>query len=134
VESNEAASSGQEARRPVVARRVLVRYRVMAYTTAVLLIVLVFVGIPLQVFAGQLIVVKVVGTLHGYLYLIYLAVALDLTLKLRVPVGRMLLVLLAGTVPFCAFVAERWLTRLYDRSVGLAPDVAPSVSGDQSGR
>jgi integral membrane protein len=89
----------------------------MAYTTAVLLIVLVFVGIPLQVWGGDAIVARVVGTIHGYLYLVYLVVAFDLTRKLRVPLGWMLLVLLAGTVPFCAFVAERKLTKLYDRSV-----------------
>ena len=100
----------------MVNHRVLVRYRVMAYTTAVLLIVLVFVGIPLQVWAGNAIVARVVGTLHGYLYLVYLAVAFDLTRKLRVPLGWMLLVLLAGTIPFCAFVAERKLTKLYDRT------------------
>jgi integral membrane protein len=128
---NDAESTGRGVDHRVVARRVLIRYRVMAYTTAVLLIVLVFVGIPLQVFAGQPDVVKVVGTLHGYLYLVYLWVALDLTRKLRVPLGPMLLVLLAGTVPFCAFVAERWLTRRYERSAGPAPDVAVV---DQTGR
>jgi integral membrane protein len=118
----------------VVDRRVLIRYRVFAYTTAVFLIVLVFVGIPLQAWAGESGVAKVVGTIHGYLYLVYLAVAFDLTRKLRVPLGRMLLVLLAGTVPFCAIVAERKLTKLYERSVSpvsSAPEVGAGVSGDQ---
>jgi integral membrane protein len=111
----------------VVAHRVLVRYRVMAYTTAVLLIVLVFVGIPLQVWAHHSIVAKVVGTIHGYLYLVYLAAAYDLTRKLRIPLGWMLLVLLAGTVPFCAFVAERKLTKVYDRQT-LSP-TGPAPTG-----
>ncbi len=117
----------------VVDRRVLVRYRVMAYTTAVLLIVLVFVAIPLQFAAGEPDVAKVVGTLHGYLYLVYLGVALDLTRKLRVPIGWMILVLLAGTVPFCAFVAERKLTRRYERSTAPTPGVGAAV-GDQMRR
>jgi integral membrane protein len=117
----------------VVDRRVLVRYRVMAYTTAVLLIVLVFVAIPLQFAAGEPDVAKVVGTLHGYLYLVYLGVALDLTRKLRVPIGWMILVLLAGTVPFCAFVAERKLTRCYERSKVPTPGVGAAV-GDQMRR
>jgi len=118
----------------VVDRRVLVRYRFMAYTTAVLLIVLVFVAIPLQFAAGKPEAARVVGTLHGYLYLVYLGVALDLTRKLRVPLGWMLLVLLAGTVPFCAFVAERKLTKLYDRSVAPARALGHVVTGDQTGR
>jgi integral membrane protein len=117
----------------VVNRRVLIRYRVMAYTTAVLLIILVFVAIPLQFAAGQPDVAKVVGTLHGYLYLVYLGVAFDLTRKMRIPLGWMLLVLLAGTVPFCAFVAERKLTKLYDRSVDRTPTVGAFPTVDQTG-
>lgn len=118
---------------PVVSRGVLIRYRVMAYTTAVLLIILVFVAIPLQFAAGKPEAARVVGTLHGYLYLVYLGVALDLTRKLRVPLGWMLLVLLAGTVPFCAFVAERKLTKLYDRLEVQIP-AASVASDDQTGR
>jgi integral membrane protein len=105
-------------------RRVLLRYRVMAYTTAVLLIVLVFVGIPLQIWDHQLLVVKVVGTLHGYLYIVYLIVAFDFTRKMRVPLPLMILVLLAGTVPFAAIVAERLLTRRYNTVVAARPPTA----------
>lgn len=99
------------------AHAALVRYRVMAYTTAVLLIVLVFVGVPLQVWDHDLWVVRIVGTAHGYLYLVYLLIAFDFTRRLRVPLLRMILVLLAGTVPFCAIVAERLLTRRYENMV-----------------
>ena len=109
-------------------RRVLARYRVLAYTTAVLLIVLVFVGIPLQVWAHDLWVVRIVGTMHGYLYLVYLVVAFEFTRRLRVPLGWMILVLLAGTVPFCAIVAERLLTRRYERMAGEGDPSALSPS------
>lgn len=107
-------------------RRVLRRYRVMAYTTAVLLIVLVFVGIPLQVWEHNLWVVRIVGTMHGYLYLVYLLVAFDFTRRLRVPLLWMVAVLLAGTIPFCAIVAERLLTRRFDRLSG--DELAPALS------
>jgi integral membrane protein len=87
----------------------------MAYTTAVLLIVLVFVGIPLQVAASSPQVVNVVGTIHGFCYIVYLFTAFDLTRRLRLKLWKMVLVLLAGTVPFCAIVAERLLTRMCER-------------------
>jgi integral membrane protein len=99
-------------------RRALTRYRVLAYTTAVLLIVLVFVGVPLQVWDHDLWVVRVVGTMHGYLYIVYLLIAFEFTRRLRVPLLWTVLVLLAGTIPFCAIVAERLLTRRYQRMVG----------------
>ena len=92
----------------------------MAFTTATLLIVLVFVGIPLQFAAGRPGVVNVVGTMHGFLYLVYLYTAFELSLRLRIPKWQMALVLLAGTVPFCAFVAERKLTKRYE-SAGQVP-------------
>lgn len=109
----------------------MVAYRVMAFTTAVLLIVLVFVGIPLQVAAGHPQVVNVVGTTHGFLYIVYLVVAFALTWRLRVPKGRMLLVLLAGTVPFCAFVAERKMTRRFEVATGVS-SVAAGVGVEQA--
>jgi integral membrane protein len=110
-------------------RGALTRYRVLAYTTAVLLIVLVFVGVPLQVWDNDLWVVRIVGTMHGYLYLVYLLVAFEFTRRLRVSLLWMVLVLLAGTIPFCAIVAERLLTRRYDRMVsGLDPvAVIPAI-------
>jgi len=110
-------------------RRLLVAYRTLAYTTAVFLIVLVFVGIPLQVAAHQKAVVEVVGTLHGFLYLVYLFVAFEFTRRLRIPLWQMVLVLLAGTVPFCAFVAERKLTRVFDRRFELPAPAESSAGG-----
>jgi len=91
------------------------RYRIMAYVTGVVLIVLCFVGIPLQVFAHNAVVANDVGTAHGILYLIYLGAAYLMTrqvgMKLASP--QTVLVLLAGTIPVLTFVVERWVTRRY---------------------
>jgi integral membrane protein len=101
----------------------LLRYRVLAWTVGVGLVVLVFVGIPLQIWADNDKVVAVVGTAHGYLYLIYLAVTADLGLRLRWPLVRMLLIAIAGTVPFCSFIAERKVTqRVRAESAGVSAD------------
>ena len=58
-----------------------------------------------------------VGTLHGFLYIVYLFVAFQLTRTLHIPVFRTILVLIAGTVPFGAIIAERRLTSEYSRQV-----------------
>lgn len=47
---------------------------------------------------------------HGWLYLIYVLSAFDLWMRTRLPFVRMLGVVLAGTIPFMSFVAERWVT------------------------
>jgi integral membrane protein len=46
---------------------------------------------------------------HGWLYLLYVIASVDLWLRTRLPFGRMLLVVLAGTVPAMSFVAEHWV-------------------------
>jgi integral membrane protein len=90
----------------------VLRYRVMAYVTGVVLIVLCFVGIPLQV-AGHPAVANDVGVLHGILYIIYLVVAWILARKLRLATKPTVLMLLAGTVPVMTFIVERWITRRF---------------------
>jgi integral membrane protein len=94
-------------------RAAVLRYRVMAYVTGAVLIVLCFVGIPLQVAAGSTVVVNDVGTLHGLLYIIYLVFAYLLARRLRLAMGPTLLMLAAGTIPVLTFVVERWVTHRY---------------------
>lgn len=89
----------------------LTRYRIMAYVVGVGLLILVVVAVPLKYLADKSALVAVVGPIHGFLYVVYLLTALDLAVRCRWPLGRTALVLLAGTVPFLSFVAERWVTR-----------------------
>jgi len=97
----------------------VLRYRVMAYVTGVVLIILCFVGIPLQI-AGYPAVANDVGVLHGILYIIYLVCAWQLALRLRLAVKPTLIMLLAGTVPIMTFIVERWVTRRF---------IDPALSG-----
>jgi integral membrane protein len=90
----------------------VLRYRVMAYVTGVVLVVLCFVGIPLQI-AGHPQVANNVGVLHGILYIIYLVFAWILSRKLRLANGPTAIMLLAGTIPIMTFVVERWVTRRF---------------------
>src|SRR3954452_23689429 len=83
------------------------RYRVMAWVTGVLLLVLVFVAMPLKYFGDDDRLVRVVGVAHGWMYMVYLITALTLAYQARWRLGRTVLVLLAGTIPFASFVAER---------------------------
>ena len=55
----------------------------MAYITGVLIIVVCFVGIPLQVAAHNTFIVNDIGTVHGFLYIVYIVVAYMLAQKLQ---------------------------------------------------
>ncbi len=94
-------------------RSAALRYRVMAYITGVLIIVVCFIGIPLQVAANNTFIVNQIGTVHGFLYIVYIIVAYMLAQKLKMRLGPTLLLLLAGTVPIMTFFVERWMMRSY---------------------
>ena|SRR6202044_632819 len=106
-------------------RAAALRYRVMAYITGVLIIVVCFVGIPLQVAAHNTFIVNDIGTVHGVLYIIYIIFAYILSQKLKMKTGPTVLLLLAGTVPIMTFFVERWMQRAYI-APALAAESAPS--------
>jgi integral membrane protein len=105
---------------------VVTAYRIMAYVTGVVLMVLVFIGIPLQLAAHNLVIVKYVGTAHGILYIAYVVIAFAMTRVVGIPVAspRTVIILLAGTVPVLTFVVERWVTRRY-----ITPALAAAGAG-----
>jgi integral membrane protein len=87
-------------------RGALLRYRIMAYVVGTLLVVLVVVGVPLKYFGNNGIVVTLTGLPHGWLYMVLLITAYDLGRRVHWPWGRLLVIALAGTVPFLSFWAE----------------------------
>jgi integral membrane protein len=96
---------------PPKVRGAFIRYRVMAYVVGVMLLLLVAVAMPIKYIGHEDGPVAVIGTAHGFLYAIYLLAAFDLALRARWTAKGTVLVLLAGTIPFVSFVAERIVTR-----------------------
>ena len=105
--SGEAA---QAARAKIIgaARSALTRYRVMAYVTGVMLLLLV-VEILVKVFAGDEAVkyVKWIPFAHGWIYVVYLVTVVDLWSKMRWRFGRLAVMVLGGVVPVMSFLVEK---------------------------
>ena len=89
----------------------LQRYRVMANVVGVLLILLICVAVPLKYFGGMRGPVVVLGTAHGWLYALFFLSAVDLALRAKWSLKGSIATLIAGTIPFLSFVAERTVTR-----------------------
>ena len=112
----------------------LLRYQVMATIVGVLLVVLILVGVPLANFDGTSMwhvipstptiwlegstadqvgeaITGILGTLHGWLYMIFLVVAFLLARREGWGPGFTLTTLALGTVPILSFWAERRATR-----------------------
>lgn len=111
----------------------LIRYRMIAYLVGVVLILLVVVGMPLKYGWDQPIVVETVGPAHGFLYMVYLLASFDLGRRADWPLRRMLLLMLAGTVPFVSFYAERVATRQVRRTAPTADSEVPPAGAATAG-
>ena len=95
----------------------LLRFRVMAWITGVLLALMCVLGLPAKYVFG-ITDGGVVGALysigwiaHGWLYILYVAAGLDICFRMRFSVLRTLAVLLAGTIPFASFFADHYVAK-----------------------
>ena len=89
----------------------LQRYRVIANVVGVVLVVFLLVAVPLRYLGGEPRMSETISPVHGFLYVVYLGLTVDLARRAGWSVVRTLLVALAGTVPFLSFVVERRMTR-----------------------
>ena len=87
-------------------RAALVRYRVMAYTVGVLLIILMLFAVPMKYFGNDDRWVTWFGVPHGWLYMLLIITAIDLGRRVKWSLRNVVLIALAGTIPFLSFVAE----------------------------
>ncbi|HEY2723329.1 MAG TPA: DUF3817 domain-containing protein [Pseudonocardiaceae bacterium] len=90
-------------------------YRVLAYATGVLLIVVTVATVMNFGFGDDRL--GWTAVIHGYLYMVYLVSVVVLGTAMRWRPVRMLLVALAGTIPLMSFVAERSVTREVSRKL-----------------
>jgi integral membrane protein len=100
----------------------LTRYRIMAWIVGVMLIfVFLFAHVGHTSIVGyhtSVTVEKVIGPVHGALYIVYLFTVLQLWIVARLRLLMVALMVTAGWLPFTAFIAERWVTRHLDPASG----------------
>lgn len=88
------------------------RYRIMAWVTGVVLAALtvwLIVGYGFLDYANvesKPGLYSLLWMLHGWLYVVYLIVGVDLAFRVKYSVLRTIAILIAGTIPFASFFAE----------------------------
>ena len=110
----------------------LTRYRVMAYVVGVLLAVLVLVGLPLKYLGGDGRVVVWTGVPHGWLYMVLLITAYDLSRRVGWSIKWILMIMAAGTVPMLSFVAEHYATKDVRARLAAADAEAAASAGPRA--
>ena len=106
-------------------RGALLRYRVMAFVVGTTLL-LFCVAIVLKYVTKTIESDSLVAIAHGWLFMIYVLLGLDLGFRMRWSVGRLLLMTASGMVPFLSFYAEHKVTGWVRDELGTpsAPDAA----------
>lgn len=82
----------------------LLRYRVLAWTTGLWLLLLTAEIIAKYGFDAD--TPSWIAVVHGWVYFVYLLVTADLAVRVRWPIGRTIGTLLAGTIPLLSFYVE----------------------------
>lgn len=85
---------------------VLRNYRIMAWIVGVPLAVLILVAVPIKYIGGNGTPVGIIGIAHGWLYVIFIVMAVMLSVKRKWNVKRTAIVILCGTIPLLSFYTE----------------------------
>ena len=85
--------------------------RAVAILEGTSFVVLLLIAMPLKYLAGLPLAVRIVGALHGFLFLVFLLALLRAAVAHRWPARRILLALLASVVPFGMIPFDRSLRR-----------------------
>ena len=102
---SERASMSAEVKDVVAAEKALKFFKVMAFVVGVGLLILVLEMVLRYGFDNH--ALDWWPQPHGFIYMVYLAATANLGFKMGWGLGKMVLVMLAGVVPFLSFWAER---------------------------
>jgi integral membrane protein len=97
-------------------KRIIHRLRMVGLGEGASLLILLGVAMPLKYAAGRPEAVSVAGAAHGVLFLLYLAMLTHAWMALRWPFARVVLLVVAGVMPFGTIIADAWLRR-YEAAV-----------------
>ena len=92
------------------------RFRFMALVAGVMSLLLWFVDLPVVYLFNNpdwKAAVAWIPFVHGWIYLAYVLVALQFSVKVNWPIKKIVWLLLAGTLPFASIAAERRVVRQY---------------------
>ncbi|HEX5026625.1 MAG TPA: DUF3817 domain-containing protein [Agriterribacter sp.] len=85
------------------------RLRLIAITEGISYLVLLFIAMPLKYLADMPMAVKYTGWIHGVLFVLYMVAMLQVWIRYRWKLGKVVLAFIASLLPFGTFVLDRTL-------------------------
>ncbi len=111
------ATTGRAPANTAKIKSALLRYRVLAWTTGLWLLLLTAEMIAQYGFDVD--TPRWIAVVHGWVYFLYLILTADLAVKVRWPAGRTIGTLLAGTIPLLSFFVEHRNAQQVKRDFGV---------------
>jgi integral membrane protein len=87
------------------------QFRLVALAEGASFLALLFVAMPLKYLLGLPLAVRVVGSIHGALFIVFVLALIRAGMARPWPFHRWLLAFVSAIVPFGTFVFDRWLRR-----------------------
>ncbi len=84
-------------------------FRKLGFIEALSLLILLFIAMPLKYFAQIPEAVRIVGTIHGVLFLVYISAATLIYNKLGWSLKKLIFSYLVASVPFGPFIFDKEL-------------------------
>jgi integral membrane protein len=94
-----------------VANKSIEQLRLIGYAEGTSLLVLLCIAMPLKYFAGKPEAVKVVGWIHGFLFVLFVLVAFICFIKNKWPFKRFVVACIAAFLPLGTFVFDAQLKK-----------------------
>lgn len=94
------------------------RFRFIGIIEGISYLILIGIAMPLKYFLDYHTAVKVVGTLHGWFFVLYILALIHVTIKNRWSIFKVLVSFIAALLPFGYFVLdERLKKEQYDSKI-----------------
>ncbi len=85
--------------------------RIIAFLEGLSFVILLFIGLPMKYLAGIPVIVRIVGSVHGVVFLVFVFALLRVAIGRRWSWGRAALGFVASLVPFGTFAFDFLLRR-----------------------
>lgn len=72
-------------------------------------LVLLFVAMPMKYFLGMPLMVRVVGSFHGLLFVMFIYAIINARVAAKISIKQCVLAFLASIVPFGTFFLDKWV-------------------------
>jgi integral membrane protein len=82
-------------------------FRKTAFAEGISFLVLLFIAMPLKYLADMPVPVKIVGSLHGALFVAYMILALKVMLQYKKSIGWLLKAFIVSLIPFGTFIMDK---------------------------